>query len=36
LKEWKGVSAKTRVTITAGIVAILLSVILVGYGNSLK
>ncbi len=36
LKEWKGVSAKTRFTITAGIIAILLSVILVGYGNSLK
>ena len=36
LKEWKGVSAKTRVTITLGIVAIFLSVLLVGYGNSLK
>jgi len=36
LKEWKGVSAKTRGTITVGIVAILLSVMLVGYGNSLK
>lgn len=36
LKEWKGVSARTRVTITAGIVIILFSVLLVGYGNSLK
>jgi L-rhamnose-H+ transport protein len=36
LKEWKGVSRKTRVTITVGIVTILFSVLLVGYGNSLK
>ncbi|TKK71837.1 L-rhamnose/proton symporter RhaT [Ilyomonas limi] len=36
LKEWKGVSKKTATTITAGIVAILLSVILVGIGNSMK
>lgn len=36
LKEWKGVSGKTRATITVGIIAILCSVILVGYGNSLK
>jgi L-rhamnose-H+ transport protein len=36
LKEWKGVSAKTRTTILLGILAILLSVWLVGYGNSLK
>ena len=36
LKEWKGVSARTRVTITSGIIAILLSVMLVGYGNSMK
>lgn len=36
LKEWKGVQPKTRVTITAGILTILLSVILVGYGNALK
>jgi L-rhamnose-H+ transport protein len=36
LKEWKGVSVKTRYTITVGIVAILASVLLVGYGNSLK
>jgi L-rhamnose-H+ transport protein len=36
LKEWKGVSKKTRITITGGIAIILLSVILVGYGNALK
>lgn len=34
LKEWKGVSAKTRLTIAFGIATILASVILVGYGNS--
>ncbi len=36
LKEWKGVSRKTATTITIGIFMILISVILVGYGNSLK
>jgi L-rhamnose-H+ transport protein len=36
LKEWKGVSRRTSVTITIGIITILLSVLLVGYGNSLK
>ncbi len=36
LKEWKGVSRKTAITITAGIFLILLSVVLVGYGNALK
>jgi L-rhamnose-H+ transport protein len=36
LKEWKGVSKGTKLTITLGIAAILLSVLLVGYGNSLK
>jgi L-rhamnose-H+ transport protein len=36
LKEWKGVSSRTRITITVGIIAIFLSVLLVGYGNSLK
>ena len=35
LKEWKGVSKKTKTTITIGILTILLSVIIVGYGNSL-
>jgi L-rhamnose-H+ transport protein len=36
LKEWKGVNKKTINTIIAGIITILLSVLLVGYGNSLK
>lgn len=34
-KEWKGVARKTKWTITVGIMVILLSVILVGVGNSL-
>jgi L-rhamnose-H+ transport protein len=36
LKEWKGTSKKTITTITIGIITIILSVLLVGYGNSLK
>jgi L-rhamnose-H+ transport protein len=36
LKEWKGVSKKTKMTIAIGIATIIFSVILVGYGNSLK
>jgi L-rhamnose-H+ transport protein len=36
LKEWKGVSKKTLSTIIAGILIIILSVLVVGYGNSLK
>lgn len=36
LKEWKGVSKRTITTVILGIGAILLSVLLVGYGNSLK
>jgi L-rhamnose-H+ transport protein len=36
LNEWKGVSRKTKVAIATGIIAILSSVILVGYGNALK
>lgn len=35
LKEWQGVSKKTRSTIIVGILTILASVVLVGYGNSL-
>jgi L-rhamnose-H+ transport protein len=35
LHEWKGVSKKTKTTIAIGILAILASVILVGYGNSI-
>ncbi len=34
LKEWKGVSRKTLITIVAGIITIVASVVLVGYGNS--
>ncbi|MFY0653945.1 MAG: L-rhamnose/proton symporter RhaT [Cyclobacteriaceae bacterium] len=34
-KEWKGVASGTKWTITAGIVVILLSVVLVGIGNSM-
>lgn len=36
LKEWTAVSRKTYFTVVAGIIVIILSVIVVGYGNSLK
>jgi L-rhamnose-H+ transport protein len=36
LKEWGKVSAKTKTTFVMGLVTILLSVLLVGYGNYLK
>jgi L-rhamnose-H+ transport protein len=36
LKEWKSVSIRTTATIIAGIATIILSILLVGYGNSLK
>jgi L-rhamnose-H+ transport protein len=36
LNEWKGVSKRTRNTIILGIAVIIASVLLVGYGNSLK
>ena len=36
LKEWKGVSVKTKWTIITGVALIILSVALVGYGNSIK
>lgn len=35
LREWNGVSKKTRNTIIIGIITIILAVIVVGYGNSL-
>lgn len=35
-KEWKGVKPKTQKAIVIGIATIILSVIVVGYGNSLK
>jgi L-rhamnose-H+ transport protein len=34
-REWKGVAGKTKWTITLGILLILLSVFLVGIGNTL-
>jgi L-rhamnose-H+ transport protein len=34
LKEWKGVSRKTLATILTGIALIILSVVIVGYGNT--
>jgi len=36
LKEWKGVNEKTITTVIVGIITIILSVLLVGYGNSIK
>ena len=36
LKEWKNVSKKTTRTIIIGIAVIILSILIVGYGNSLK
>lgn len=36
LKEWKGTSRKTVSTIIIGIITIILAVLIVGYGNSLK
>lgn len=36
LKEWKGVSAKTRNTIIMGIILLIISVLIVGYGNSIR
>ncbi len=36
LREWKGVNKKTINTIILGIIVIIASVLLVGYGNSLK
>jgi L-rhamnose-H+ transport protein len=36
LKEWAGVSKKTKTTVIIGIITIILSVLVVGYGNYLK
>lgn len=36
LKEWKGVSKKAIYTVIAGIATIIVSVLMVGYGNSIK
>jgi len=36
LNEWKGVSKKAFATVIAGILTIILSVLIVGYGNAIK
>lgn len=36
LKEWNGTGRKTKTTIAVGIATIILSVLVVGYGNSIK
>ncbi len=36
LHEWKGVSKKAITTVLAGILTIIISVLIVGYGNSIK
>ncbi len=36
LKEWKGVSTKALITVVAGIAVIIISVLIVGHGNSIK
>jgi len=36
LNEWKGVAKKTYITVITGILFIILSILIVGYGNSLK
>jgi L-rhamnose-H+ transport protein len=36
LKEWKGVSKKAIYTVITGIITIIISVLVVGYGNSIK
>jgi L-rhamnose-H+ transport protein len=36
LKEWAGVSKKTKTTVIIGIITIIVSVLIVGYGNKLK
>ncbi len=36
LNEWKGVTRKTYITVIVGILFIILSILIVGYGNSIK
>jgi L-rhamnose-H+ transport protein len=36
IKEWKGVSKKTITTISIGMFVLLVSILIVGYGNSLR
>src|SRR5690606_13801581 len=35
MQEWKGVSGKTKMTVGLGILTIMISVLIVGYGNSI-
>ncbi|WP_317129805.1 hypothetical protein [Chryseobacterium mulctrae] len=36
IKEWKGVSKKTISTIVFGMFVMFISILIVGYGNSLR
>jgi L-rhamnose-H+ transport protein len=36
IKEWKGVSKKTISTILIGMIVMFISILIVGYGNSLR
>ena len=36
LKEWKGLNRKTILTLIGGIIIIIISILIVGYGNSIK
>ncbi|WP_317127313.1 L-rhamnose/proton symporter RhaT [Chryseobacterium shandongense] len=36
IKEWKGVSRKTISTIVVGMIVMFISILIVGYGNSLR
>ena len=36
LREWKGVTQKTKITIAVGIAIIIFSVLIVGYGNTIR
>jgi L-rhamnose-H+ transport protein len=36
LKEWKGLNRITIMTLLTGILIIIISILLVGYGNSIK
>jgi L-rhamnose-H+ transport protein len=36
LREWKGTSLRTRVLVTAGLIALVGSTVIVGYGNYLR
>jgi L-rhamnose-H+ transport protein len=36
IKEWKGVSKRTITTIAVGMIVMFISILMVGYGNSLR